>query len=111
MQKLLITVFCFALQLHLIAQQNFQATITDTIPGRDSSITEELKDNVLDNIPVITLDDNELNDAGSQNISSLLTAGRDPFYNAATFNFSVARFRIRGYDADFTSTYINGISM
>ncbi len=60
---------------------------------------------------VITLDDNDLNGASTQNISSLLTAGRDPFYNAATFNFSATHFRIRGYDADYISTYINGIPM
>jgi hypothetical protein len=100
------------LNSHLYAQQHStQINTTDSIPKRDSSIIQELKENVIDNIPVITLDDNDFGDAGAQNISSLLTAGRDPFYNAATFNFSAARFRIRGYDADFTSTYINGIPM
>ena len=104
--------FCVMLNSHLHAQHDStQINNTDSIPKRDSSIIQELKENVIDNIPVITLDDNDFGDAGAQNISSLLTAGRDPFYNAATFNFSAARFRIRGYDADFTSTYINGIPM
>jgi len=85
--------------------------LTDSIPKTDSSLLQELKDNLTDDIPVIALDDNDLSDVSSQNISSLLTAGRDPFYNAATFNFSPARFRIRGYTADFSATYINGIPM
>lgn len=78
---------------------------------RDTLFTEELKETVTDNTPVITLDDNEMNDAATQNISSQLTAGRDPFYSAASFNFSPARFRMRGYDNDLASVYINGIQM
>ena len=77
----------------------------------DSTIIDEIKDNVLDNIPTISLDDNDLSDASSQAVSSVLTAGRDPFYSAAAFNFSPARFRIRGYDGDYGSTYMNGIPM
>ncbi len=71
----------------------------------------DLKDGVLDNIPSISIDDNDLGDGGNQNISSLLTAGRDPFYSAASFNFSTLRFRIRGYDNDLFSTFMNGIPM
>ena len=83
----------------------------DTLPKRDSAIIEELKDNVLDNIPVISLDENDMGDGATQNISSVLTAGRDPFYSAASFNFSSLRFRIRGYDNDLFGTYMNGIPM
>lgn len=71
----------------------------------------DLKDGVLDNIPSISIDDNDLGDGGNQNISSLLTAGRDPFYSAASFNFSTLRFRIRGYDNDLFGTFMNGIPM
>ncbi len=112
MLKLPAILTCFMFACTLNAQQDsLQLIISDSIPKRDSSIIEVLKDNVLDNIPLLTLDDNDLSDASSQNVSSLLTAGRDPFYNAATFNFSATRFRIRGYDADYTSTYINGVPM
>jgi hypothetical protein len=83
----------------------------DTLPKRDSAGIEELKENALDNIPVVSLDENDLGDAATQNISSILTAGRDPFYSAASFNFSAARFRIRGYDNDLFGTYMNGIPM
>ncbi|RYY87235.1 MAG: TonB-dependent receptor [Chitinophagaceae bacterium] len=77
---------------------------------RDTTI-EEMKQGVLDNIPVITLDENDMGDAGTQNISSILTAGRDPFFNAASFNFSAVRFRIRGLENDYFSTYMNGVPM
>ncbi|MFZ9388065.1 MAG: TonB-dependent receptor [Chitinophagaceae bacterium] len=83
----------------------------DPVVKRDTTILEELKEAVLDNIPVISLDENDMGDGSMQGISSLLTAGRDPFYSAAQFNFSAVRFRIRGYDNDLFSTYMNGIPM
>ena len=82
----------------------------DTLPTRDS-IIEALKDNQQDNIPVVSLDENDGQDGSAQNISSQLSAGRDPFLSAATFKFSAVRFRIRGYDADQFGTYINGAPM
>ena len=83
----------------------------DSTAKKDTAIIDELKDGVLDNIPTVSLDENDMGDGGNQNISSLLTAGRDPFYSAASFNFSAVRFRIRGYDNDLFSTYMNGIPM
>jgi len=84
---------------------------TDTLRKKDSSLIEELKENVLDNIPVVSLDENDMSDGSAQNISSVLTAGRDPFFSAASFNFSPVRFRLRGYDADLFGTYMNGVPM
>jgi hypothetical protein len=77
----------------------------------DSTITEDAKETMLDNIPVVSLDDNDGQDGSAQNISGQLNAGRNPFYDAAAFHFSAVRFRIRGYDADLTSTYMNGVPM
>ncbi|CAN5425805.1 carboxypeptidase-like regulatory domain-containing protein [soil metagenome] len=85
--------------------------VVDTTAKKETSIIEELKESLLDNTPTISLDDNDLGDGGSQNISSLLTAGRDPYFSAAAFNFSAVRFKIRGYDNDLFSTYMNGIPM
>ena len=82
----------------------------DTLPARDTLI-EVLKENLQDNIPTVSLDENDGQDGSAQNISSQLNAGRDPFLNAATFKFSAVRFRIRGYDADQFGTYINGVPM
>lgn len=84
---------------------------TDTLPARDSSLIESLRENSQDNIPVISLDETDGQDGSAQNISSQLAAGRDPFLNAATFKFGAVRFRIRGYDADQFNTYINGAPM
>ncbi|ULT44415.1 hypothetical protein KRR40_14330 [Niabella defluvii] len=43
-------------------------------------------------------------------MSSILTAGRDPFLSAAEFNFSPVRFRLRGYETYGSAVYINGIN-
>jgi hypothetical protein len=83
----------------------------DSTTRKDTVITDEIKEGVLDNIPTVSLDENDLGDGGSQGVSSLLTAGRDPYYSAAQFNFSAVRFRIRGYENDLFSTYMNGIPM
>src|SRR5687767_12064822 len=104
--KLLLLLLCAGPVL--MAQQT---NPTDTIPKRDSAIIEEVKESVLENIPTVSLDDNDLGDVSAQNVSSILTAGRDPFFTAASFNFSPVRFRIRGYESDHFSTYMNGIPM
>lgn len=78
---------------------------------KDTTIVEELKESAGDNIPVVSLDENDMQDGSAQNISSQLGAGRDPFLSAASFHFNAARFRIRGYDADLFSTYMNGVPM
>jgi len=64
-------------------------------------------------IPTITLSDSDLIEQEnlSSNISSLLTASRDVFVNAAAFNFSATRFRIRGYDSENTMVLLNGVPM
>jgi len=62
-------------------------------------------------IGTITLDDADLDgaDNAGANISSLLTASRDPFVNAAAFNLSVGRFRQRGYGNQDQHMYLNGM--
>ena len=73
---------------------------------------DDAKENNASNIPTISLDENDLSDGGnSQNVSSILTAGRDPFNSAAAYNFGVLRFKVRGYESDAFGTYINGVSM
>lgn len=99
------------LLLLLLCAGLFASAQVDSTAKKDTSIIDEVKDGLLDNIPTVSLDDNDLGDGGNQNISSLLTAGRDPFYSAASFNFSAVRFRIRGYDNDHFSTFMNGIPM
>ena len=89
--------------------QEVKPVVPQALP--DTSIIETLRENMQDNIPVISLDESDGQDGSAQNISSQLGAGRDPFLNAATFKFGAVRFRIRGYDADQFNTYINGAPM
>lgn len=94
-----------------MAQTAKPKKIVDTIPKTDSTQADDTKDIQSDGIAVITVDENDQGDGGSQNVSSVLTAGRDPFFSAASFNFNVARFRMRGYDNDLNATFMNGIPM
>jgi hypothetical protein len=81
----------------------------DTSRTKTDSIVNEIKDDINETIPTVTIDDE--GDGGGQGVASILTAGRDPFYNAASFNFNAVRFRIRGYDNDLNATFMNGIPM
>lgn len=60
-------------------------------------------------IPTISISDDDLKEEGGQNISSTLNASRDAFYNTAQFVFGIARFKLRGYDNKNYTTYLNGI--
>ena len=110
MRKILILSFVLVSSIAM-AQKDKKPTPDTTNRNGDSTMIADLKDNLLDNIPVVSIDEGDLTDGSSQNVSSVLTAGRDPYYSAASFNFSAVRFRIRGYDADVFSTYMNGIPM
>lgn len=108
MRKLILIPFCFVFAASFSQNEAEQNRNKDSTAVPDSSLLE-LKDNALDNLPVISLDENDFADAGPQNISSVLNAGRNPFFSAAAYNFSPLRFKIRGYDADLSETYMNGI--
>ncbi|MBS1761696.1 MAG: TonB-dependent receptor [Bacteroidetes bacterium] len=105
LKKLSVLIFAGSFALPAMAQDKPVKSSSDTL-------IEQLRgDAITDNLPVISLDENDMNDGSAQNISSQLSAGRDPFVNAATFKFSAVRFRMRGYDADMFGTYMNGIPM
>lgn len=113
MRILKIGVCGILLSLGFVSPAFSQVTIkkdTALVAAADTTI-DEVKENALDNIPVVSLDENDNLDGSAQNISSQMNAGRNPFVNAATFNFSAVRFRIRGYDADLFTTYMNGAPM
>lgn len=46
----------------------------------------------------------------SQAISTLSGASDNVYYNAASYDFSLMRFRLRGYDSEYSETYINGVN-
>ena len=66
------------------------------------------EDSIANIIPVFTttvdLLDHELQ---SQDISGLLQSSRDVYVNQAGFNFSAARFRLRGYSSENTRIFFN----
>ena len=57
------------------------AQVDSTKAKKDTAAIEDVKDAILDNIPTVSLDENDLGDGGNQNVSSQLTAGRDPAVN------------------------------
>ncbi len=59
----------------------------------------------------LALTESQLEDeeGNTQEVALLSGATDNPFYQAASYNFSTARFRIRGYENQKTETYINSI--
>jgi hypothetical protein len=109
--KLLLLLLLFSSAAMAQKKQKTTAKPVVTAPVRDTSITDEVKDAMADNIAVVTIDDNDQGDGGGQNVSSVLTAGRDPFFSVMSFNFNSVRYRMRGYDGDLNTTFMNGIQM
>lgn len=86
---------------------------TLSISQNDSTIIPTEKDSVgFDQTAVTVISGADLTDNGQgQDISGLLQASRDVFIGVAGFNFSAARFRMRGYDNQHFSVYMNGVPM
>jgi hypothetical protein len=59
----------------------------------------------------LALTESQLEDeeGNTQEVALLSGATDNPFYQASSYNFSTARFRIRGYENQKTETYINGV--
>ncbi|OFX88201.1 MAG: hypothetical protein A2W99_10305 [Bacteroidetes bacterium GWF2_33_16] len=65
----------------------------------------------LDALPVIVLEETELEEEGSQGMSGLLFSSGDVFSSTAAYNWGAVRFRVRGYDNENNQIYMNGILM
>jgi len=62
--------------------------------------------------PVVSLSEDDLVEGqSSENISGMLHGSNDVFLSTAGYNLGPLRFKIRGYDADYTDVSINGIPM
>ncbi len=75
----------------------------------DSLRIIESGDGTLDELPVVSLSENERSENAISFTPSLLTSNRDVFMNTASFHFNIVRFRMRGYDAQWSSAFINGM--
>lgn len=62
----------------------------------------------IDPMEIAVINLNTADDDGNEAISSVLTAGNDPFVEAATYDLGSGRFRIRGYNYEDRTTYLNG---
>ncbi len=60
---------------------------------------------------VVSLSEEDLDSdgEGENSVSGILHGSRDAFLSAAAYTFGPLRFRIRGYDSEFSSVYLNGI--
>lgn len=67
-------------------------------------------DSTVQEVFSLSSDDLET-EAASQDVSTLLQSSRDVFSSIAGFNFSNARFRMRGYQSDQYTVMMNGIPM
>lgn len=67
-------------------------------------------DQVKNTEAMLTLFDLDEN-SKSQNVASLLTSSKDVFVNISSYNFSVAFFRMRGFDSEFSTVSFGGMSM
>ena len=80
----------------------------DSAWSQSDSIFNEDSVDIL--VPVFTTTVDLLeNESQSQDISGLLQSSRDVYVNQAGFNFSAARFRLRGYSSENTRMFFNGI--
>ena len=92
MQKLLMAWFCISFVISAKAQDQPKHNTADSTVYIDSASEEDIKNNALDDIPVIALNDDDFRNSNNQIISSQLSAGRDAFYSAASFNFNLCAF-------------------
>lgn len=74
----------------------------------NSGLTENTQLSIQENLPTVSLSENDMRESSSASVAGVLTAGRDPFAAAAAFNFSAGRFRNRGYDNE-NLTLMNGV--
>ncbi|MEX1384051.1 carboxypeptidase-like regulatory domain-containing protein, partial [Lutibacter sp.] len=68
---------------------------------------------VEDNSLIFLTDDDLLDDGerSSDYTAGLFQSSKDAFLRAASFNFSQAWFKVRGYDSSYGSILINGVEM
>ena len=73
----------------------------------ESAEALEYRSNMAD----MALSESQLEDeeGNTQEVALLSGASDNPFYQASSYTFSTARFRIRGYENNKTETYINGV--
>lgn len=73
-------------------------------------LTRDLTNNTLNSDDYVFDESQVLEDEGhSQSIGTIQGAVDNIYYQRANYDFSIMRFRLRGYRSDWTGGYINGI--
>ena len=86
----------------LLATINVNAQTDSTASNNGDTITA----------PTFTTSLDELEgDSEGQDVSGLLQSSKDVFSNIAGFNFSAARYRVRGYDSENFRVSMNGVNL
>ena len=88
----------------LVSTVAFAQTDSTALNGIDSTFDENT------NAPAFTV---SLDATGGQdqNVSGLLQSSRDVYTRIAGYNFSAARFRVRGYGSENFTVMMNGVSL
>ncbi len=99
-----------------IEKENYEMAVMPVVvkPGEILDLGEimlwpALPENV--ELGVINISEQELGagEEGPENISGILHSGQDAFSRTASFQFSNARFSLRGMDSKYSKVYFNGI--
>lgn len=105
--KVAFSIILLSLSCQLLAKNDLHAPLSDTITKPDT--ISQIKRDLQENLPTISISDDDLDEGSTAAVSSILTAGRDPFLSSAEYNFSPVRFRLRGYENSGDAIYLNGV--
>lgn len=86
----------------------FTLGISVSMFGQSDS-TEAYEPDSSNVVPIVILGSNLMDAGQAQNVSGLLQSSRDVYARTAGFNFSAARFRMRGYGSENTLISLGGI--
>ena len=92
-------------------QQVLQAQKRGKQKGQSNTLIQKVVITEPDEIPIVVLDTDAKQDTDHSFIASALQSNKDPFYNTASFGFGAAGFMVKGLDARFSQTLINGLSI
>ncbi len=103
----------YALTVQDVEFSNFSMEVdlnqTEINLSQVKAISNPAANNNESEVPTVSIEEEESESSSQQNVSSVLGASRDAFQAAATYNFSIARFKVRGYDDENFVTMMNGV--
>ncbi|MCB2197187.1 MAG: TonB-dependent receptor [Bacteroidetes bacterium] len=79
--------------------------------GTTEIVTTRGRDYMNEELPMVTLEESDLDDDETQPVSGLLHSSDDVFSEITAYTFGAVRYRARGYDSENTAIYFNGIEM